>query len=62
MFVVGNRQVPTAFGTAARQYLAAIFCAHALTETMFVHSLALGRLISPFHFIVVLQLPKLGFF
>jgi hypothetical protein len=63
VLLVGNRQVPTALSPAAGQHFAAILGAHALTEAVLVHSFTLGRLISPFHFIVILQLSKQhGFF
>ena len=37
-FFVRDRQIPAAFGAAAGQNPAAIFCTHALTETVFVSS------------------------
>ena len=56
MLLVGNRQAPTALCTAAGKHPAAILRAHALTEAVLVSSFSPGRLVSPFHLIVILQL------
>ena len=47
--LIGNRQLPAAFGPAAGQYLAAIGSLHAFTKTVNGFAPFPVRLKSPFH-------------
>ena len=47
--LVGNGEFLTTFSAASGKYFATVSGSHTSTEAVFVDSLSLGRLISPFH-------------